>query len=129
MTLDDAQSFAADWIAVWNAHDLGAILDHYAQDVTFYSPVIARVTGEPTSYVSGKGDLERYWARALKLAPDLHFELQDLYVGADSLVVHYTNQLGRHCAETFVFAASGKIIFSVATVRPEQSAQTQGVTS
>lgn len=115
MTPHDARTFAAEWIAVWNAHDLGAILDHYAQGVTFYSPLIARVLGEPKVSVSGKPALEQYWARALKLAPDLRFELQEVYVGADSLTIRYQNQVGRQSAETFVFGPAGKVILSVAT--------------
>jgi hypothetical protein len=45
MTQEDANAFARRWIADWNAHDLDAILAHYAPDAEFLSPVAQRVTG------------------------------------------------------------------------------------
>jgi hypothetical protein len=32
MTHADALAFAEVWVAAWNAHDLGRILSHYADD-------------------------------------------------------------------------------------------------
>lgn len=115
MSPDDAQCFAEAWISVWNDHDLKGILEHYADDVVFYSPMISRVLGEPVSSVSGKAALEAYWRRALSLAPDLHFDLSDVYAGAASLTIHYKNQRGRPSAETFVFGDAGKVTLSIAT--------------
>jgi ketosteroid isomerase-like protein len=47
--VDDAtaREFAAAWYAAWNAHDLEAILEHYADDVEMSSPLVAALTGEP----------------------------------------------------------------------------------
>ena len=32
MTREEALGFAREWVAAWNAHDLGRILSHYADD-------------------------------------------------------------------------------------------------
>lgn len=110
-----AEHFAAEWIAVWNSHDLNAILAHYAQDIVFHSPRIAAVMGEPVDLVSGKDALARYWGKALAQAKDLRFELDRVYVGSDSLTIAYRNHRGQHVVETFTFNAEGAVTESIAT--------------
>src|SRR5437660_91789 len=61
-------TFAADWVAAWNRHDLDAILSHYADDVVFTSPFAVRLTGDGT--VRGKPALRAYFAAALTRLPD-----------------------------------------------------------
>jgi len=110
-----AEQFAADWITAWNAHDLDRILSHYTDDVVFRSPRIALVMSEAIDFVAGKPALARYWGRALAQSKDLHFTLDRLYVGSDSLSIAYRNQRGQHVTETFVFEASGLVKESIAT--------------
>lgn len=115
MNREEADSFARAWIAGWNAHDLDAILAHYAGDVVLHSPMIARVTGEDQGSVAGLAALEAYWRRALALSPDLRFELRTVFLGRGALTLHYVNQAGRQAAETLVFSAEGKVSLSIAT--------------
>jgi ketosteroid isomerase-like protein len=110
-----AEAFAAEWIATWNSRDLDAILEHYAEDIVFHSPRIALVMEEPVDFVAGKPGLRRYWAKALAGNKDLHFELDRVYVGSDSLTIAYRNQRGQHVAESFTFNAEGLVVRSVAT--------------
>ncbi|MFZ1015244.1 MAG: nuclear transport factor 2 family protein, partial [Terracidiphilus sp.] len=63
----DAQKFAADWVAAWNAHDLEAIVSHYAPQVVLTSPVAAKVTGDPV--IHGKEALRSYFQKGLELFP------------------------------------------------------------
>jgi hypothetical protein len=51
----DAAAFVDDWLAAWNSHDLGRILAHFADDVTFTSPVFAgpKVVEGHGTYLSG----------------------------------------------------------------------------
>ena len=110
-----AEHFAAEWIAVWNSHDLEAILSHYADDIVFHSPRIAVVMGEKVDFVAGKAALARYWGKALSLAPDLHFTFDRLYLGSDSLTIAYRNHRDQNAAETFVFDEAGLVRQSIAT--------------
>jgi ketosteroid isomerase-like protein len=110
-----AERFAREWIDAWNAHDLEAILSHYADDVVFRSPRIAVVMGEKVDSVAGKSALARYWGKALANAKDLHFTFERLYIGSDSLTIAYRNHRGQYAAETFVFNATGLVAESIAT--------------
>jgi hypothetical protein len=110
-----AERFAAEWIDAWNAHDLDAILAHYADDIVFHSPRIALVMGEKIDRVSGKPALGRYWSKALASAEGLHFTFDRLYIGSDSLTIAYRNHRGQNAAETFVFGDAGLVKESIAT--------------
>ena len=110
-----AERFAEEWIAAWNAHDLDAILSHYADDIVFRSPRIAVVMSEKIDFVAGKPALARYWGKALSSAKDLHFTLDRVYVGSDSLTIAYRNHRGQHAAETFAFDGAGLVKESIAT--------------
>jgi ketosteroid isomerase-like protein len=100
--MDDqrARRFAEQWYAAWNARDLEAVLAHYADDVVMTSPLIAAVTGRADGRIAGKAALRGYFAAALERYPDLRFEPIGLFVGVDSLVLHYTSVESRLAAET-----------------------------
>ena len=116
-TLEEARAFADHWIAAWNTHDLEAILSHYADDVVFHSPRIEAVTGRPTGFIAGKSELQAYWTRALSLAPDLRFILDDVYVGRDTITIAYRNHRAQYAAETLIFNSQGLVREGVATYR------------
>lgn len=109
-----ADAFAKEWIDAWNAHDLVRILSHYSDDVVFHSPRIALVMKEPVDKVTGKEALARYWGQALSMAQDLHFTLETVYTGSDSLTIAYRNHRGQRAAETFIFDAQGLVRESAA---------------
>ncbi|MEQ1781899.1 MAG: nuclear transport factor 2 family protein [Hyphomonadaceae bacterium] len=111
---DDAQTFAREWVKAWNDHDLPAILSHYADDVVFHSPRIRTVTGLNTDALIGKAALGDYWSKALSMARDLFFEVDQVLTGSDALTIVYTNHRQQTVAETFVFGADGKVVRSVA---------------
>jgi hypothetical protein len=108
-TRADAEHFAAVWIAAWNAHDLPRILSHYTDDFEMASPRIAEIAGEPSGVLRGKAAVGAYWAKALGLIPDLHFELIAAFAGARSIALHYRNQAGRLAVEVFELGEGGKV--------------------
>jgi hypothetical protein len=114
MATPDARAFAQDWIAAWNAHDLDRILAHYADHVTLISPVVIRVTGEPSGTLSGKDALRAYFHKGLVLFPNLEFTLLEVLQGLSSVVLYYKNQRGTHTAEFMEFDADGKVTRVVA---------------
>jgi len=116
MTPDDAHAFAVDWIAAWNRLDVEAVLAHYAEEVEFLSPLAERVTG--AGRVVGRSALRAYWTQALSTRPDLHFELEDVLVGAGCLTILYRNHRGERVAETVEFDPQHKVARSYACYRP-----------
>jgi ketosteroid isomerase-like protein len=104
-----ANRFAADWIGAWNNHDLERVLIHYTDDFTMSSPVIIKVADEPSGTLRGKEKVRIYWAKALKLIPDLHFELITTLTGVDSITLYYKGHRG-FSAEVFHFDGKGKVV-------------------
>lgn len=89
-----AREFVDRWLAAWNAHDLDAVLAHFAADVTFTSPIAARIVAGSDGVIRGKAALRDYWSEGIRLIPDLRFELVGIYAGIDTLVITYRNQSG-----------------------------------
>ena len=97
----DADAFARDWIAGWNARDLDAILSHYADDVTFLSPRALEVAG--SARIVGKPALRAYWTKALARNATLHFELERVYAGVDCIAIAYISNGATRVCETMEF--------------------------
>lgn len=103
-----ADHFAADWIDSWNKHDLDRILSHYTDDFEMSSPAIVKIASDPSGTLKGKIAVGAYWAKALRLIPNLHFELVATLVGVDSVTLYYNGGRGAS-AEVFHFNREGKI--------------------
>jgi ketosteroid isomerase-like protein len=70
MDAETAEHFAAEWIDSWNSHDLERILAHWADECTFSSPLVVRVTGDPSGTVRGKQALRDIGAVVCKPIPN-----------------------------------------------------------
>ena len=116
LTVEDAEHFAAEWIAAWNSHDLARILSHYHDDFVMSSPRIATIAGEASGILRGKAAVGAYWAKALALLPDLHFTLIASYLGADSIALHYEGVRGP-ALEVFFFDDAGLVVRAAAHYR------------
>ena len=104
-----AEHFAAEWIEAWNSHNLERILSHYTADFEMTSPGIIQIASEPSGTLKGKEAVGAYWAKALQLIPDLHFELITTLVGVSSVTLYYKGARGRLVAEVFHFGSDGKV--------------------
>jgi len=109
MSTLDPQEFSTQWLTAWNAHDVEAVLAHFADDVVFSSPVAARVIPGSRGVIRGKDALRGYWTHALGLVPDLRFELLGVYTGVGSIVINYRNQRGGLVNEVLVFDDDGLV--------------------
>jgi predicted ester cyclase len=114
VTRDEAWKFATHWVAAWNAHDLEFILTHYEDRVELTSPVAAQLLGTPDGKVVGKANLRAYFQRGLAAYPELHFQLEDVLWGVNSVVLCYLNQKGTRTAEFMELSATGKVARVVA---------------
>ena len=105
-----AEKFSQDWIEAWNKHDLSEILSHYADNIEFHSPFIPLLKFNETGVITNKNELKKYFEIGLKSYPDLHFIFHNVFVGIDSLVIHYTSVNGRKAAEVFKLNEHGKAV-------------------
>jgi ketosteroid isomerase-like protein len=117
LTTEAAARFADEWFAAWNAHDLEAILAHYADSVEFVSPFVAALNDESTGIVRGKDGLRAYFARAFERFPDLRFEPLDVLVGVDSVTLSYVSVGGRRAAEVMTLGPDGRVVRCLAHYR------------
>jgi ketosteroid isomerase-like protein len=104
-----ADRLAQEWYAAWNAHDLERILDHYTDDVEMTSPLVSVLTGDSEDRIVGKDALRAYFAAGLARYPSLRFEPLGLFVGVNSLALHYVSVNGRQTAEVVFLNDEGKI--------------------
>ena len=114
MTRDTAWALADHWIAAWNAHDLDLILTHYEDGIELTSPVAVQLLGTPDGKVVGKAELRAYFQRGLEAYPGLHFQLEDVLWGVNSVVLYYKNQNGTHTGEFMELSGTGKVARVVA---------------
>ena len=114
MTRDEAWKLANHWVAAWNAHDLDLIMTHYEDAIELTSPVAARVLETSDGRVVGKASLRAYFQRGLEAYPELHFRLEDVLWGMNSVVLLYANQKGTRTAEFMELSVSGKVARVVA---------------
>ncbi|HYB26169.1 MAG TPA: nuclear transport factor 2 family protein [Solirubrobacteraceae bacterium] len=103
MDYSRAVDFVRSWLEAWNAHDVDAVLAHFADDATYTSPVAARILAGSDGVVHGKAALRSYWREGLRRIPDLRFDLVGIYVGVDTIVINYRNQNGGLVSEVLRF--------------------------
>jgi hypothetical protein len=99
----DAQAFASEWAAAWNAHDLDAVLAWFADDVLFTSPLAKRLDPDSDGVVRGKAALRAYWKAGLAKAPDLGFTVNWVMQGVDLVVIGFRNEQGVDRCEVLRF--------------------------
>ena len=112
-----AHEFAEECVRSWKAHDLDAVLSHYSDDFEMTSPFISSVTGGSSNTLNGKDAVGEYWSVALSKFTDLRFEISDVLVSQDSLVIYYRSALSgghRMAAELFIFDDQGLVTKSIA---------------
>jgi predicted ester cyclase len=89
-------------------------MTHYEDAVELTSPVAARLLGTADGKVVGKASLREYFRRGLQAYHELHFKLEDVLCGVNSVVLYYTNQTGTRTAEFMELSAQGKVARVVA---------------
>jgi hypothetical protein len=115
MSGDEARAFVAEWMAAWNGHDVERILEHYADDVEYYSPFIAALAepGGPGAdgRLVGKDRVREYFAAALGKYADLRFDPPwHVATGAGSISFVYESVNGLTAVETLVFQPGTRVV-------------------
>jgi predicted ester cyclase len=89
-------------------------MTHYEDAVELISPAAAQLLGTSDGKVVGKANLRAYFRRGLEAYPELHFHLEGVLWGINSVVLYYTNQKGTRTAEFMELSAVGKVVRVVA---------------
>jgi ketosteroid isomerase-like protein len=115
----DVDEFTNDWERGWNSHDLDVIMMHYRDDIVFRSKKAVPLTGN--GEIAGKPALRAYWAAALRQQPALKFQVEDVFVGHQMLVIVYRNHHDTLAAETLYFDDDGYVFQAAACHRPAKA--------
>jgi ketosteroid isomerase-like protein len=113
MTHEEAQTFAADWAAAWNARDVEKVLRLFRDDVEFTSPTALAVAGAAT--VRGKPALRAYWTAAMNRIGALRFAIDRVVWDAASreLAIVYVADIdgrAKRVSENLTFGADGLVV-------------------
>ena len=108
-------TIAAEWVRRFNAHDVGQLVDLYADDGRHTSPRIQQLHPETGGELVGRAALIAWWRDALSRSPDLRYEVVAIVGDDERAYVEYI----RHCpgeidttvAERFV-VHDGRIVSS-----------------
>lgn len=113
LTPSSTHTFATSWYAAWNAHNLNAIMSHYAPTIRHSSPFIKRYNGTDDLALEGLAAVRDYFGRALERNPTLRFDPLHSATGLDSVILVYRRMTGDLAAEIFFFDDQMKIVRSV----------------
>jgi len=113
MKRSEIDAFVSSWIEAWNRRDVEAVLEHFADDVEFTSPVAQTVVGRGT--IEGKAALRAYWEEALRQRNTSHFTLDHSIWDSDrrELAIVFMRDLDgerRRACELLQFDATGLVV-------------------
>jgi len=103
-------NFADDWIDSWNAHDLDRVMSHYHEDVEYFSAFVTKLSGNTSGKLKGKDDVRNYLQKGLEAYPNLHFILENVFVGIASITLQYKSVNNLLAAEVFELNKQGLVI-------------------
>jgi hypothetical protein len=98
---------AESWIAAWNAHDLDAILEHYAEDVLFRVNTAVSRWKRADGALRNKAELREHFRLGLERAPNLHFTLREVLTCPDGYAVLYERENGNIVIDAVELDAHG----------------------
>jgi ketosteroid isomerase-like protein len=100
---------AMGWITAWNTGDFKSLLEHYADDVVFYSPAAIRRWNPAGGRLTGKKALENHFRKAFEEFPGMKLEFKYLLTGTDTVLLVYQRETGKIAADSVLFNEEGKV--------------------
>jgi hypothetical protein len=97
------------WIEYWNNHDIAKVMEHYADDVQFYSPTVSRRWNIEEGKLQGKDAVEKHFQKGLEEVPGMHFSFHSILFGINSVVLFYKRETGILAADVVTFNDEGKV--------------------
>jgi hypothetical protein len=100
---------ANGWIAAWNSGDIKSLLDHYAENVVFYSSAATRRWNISDGKLTGKTALENHFRKAFEEIPGMNLDFKHLLIWNDGVLLVYKRETGRMSANFVLFNEEGKV--------------------
>ena len=94
--LDEAlvTSLQRHWEDGWNRCDLEMVMEPMSENVSFSSPFVATLTGDPArTTIAGYEALRSYISDSLRRTAGITYTLENTYVGTDSVILAYRFRL------------------------------------
>ena len=85
------------------------VLAFYTDDVIFHSPLVARLSHDPSGTVQGKAALRAYVKKGFEVFDHIKFTVLDVLRGVDSIAIHYMGITGTHVVEVLFFDKNGVV--------------------
>ena len=89
MAADANKRIALRWFAAFNAHDLEALLDLYADDAQHFSPKLKVHQPDSKGLIRGKAALRAWWKDAFERLPSLRYEVVKLTSDSEQVFMEY----------------------------------------
>lgn len=90
----DLRKLVDDWIESWNSRNLDRIMGHYDSQVVFEANTVVRRWGRPDGILRGTGELREHFRRGLEKAPELHFDLENVFTAPGGYAALYRRDNG-----------------------------------
>lgn len=83
------KDIALNWIEAFNEHHLENLLSLYDADAAHFSPKLKMRHPETEGLISGQAALRSWWAGAFDRIPSLQYQLKNLIVNEEQLLMEY----------------------------------------
>ncbi len=100
---------AAGWIKAWNTGDIRTLLEHYADDIVFYSAAATRRWKTEGGKLVGKTAIEAHFRKAFEEVPGMNLTFKKLLIGVDGVLLVYQRETGRMSSVFILFNENGKV--------------------
>src|SRR5262245_17203212 len=109
LTMEKTADYVKRWVAAFESKDLDRVLAFYTNDVIFHSPLVARLSHDPSGTVQGKAALRAYVKKGFEVFDHIKFTVLDVLRGVDSIAIHYKGITGTHVVEVLFFDKDGMV--------------------
>jgi steroid delta-isomerase-like uncharacterized protein len=88
----DPGEVARRWLAAFNAGDVEAVVDLYAEDAVHESPKIRKTMPGSGGKLVGKAAMREWWQQALRRQPGIAYDLTALTSDRSRAVIEYVRR-------------------------------------
>ncbi len=110
MDLEKIKIGATKWVEAWNRKDIEKVMEHYADEIVFYSPTVRERWGIAEGKLKGKTNLQNHFLKGFALAPKLQFKLIEILTGIDGILIVYERETGKIVADYVVPDLAGRAL-------------------